>query len=127
MDTGAEGFQYFSGEEAAFAMEGTARRPSNGPIGVLLLAALLAGVFFLSVGAYGVFAANDTASEGALPNAVLVFRRLAEENEAVSVFLGLDEKEVSDAMAGGEEGADGDAYAAYLQKAAKEYIRRREG
>ena len=97
------------------------RERGAGPLGILLLALLLCGVFFLSVGAYGIFAAEgEDVREGDLPNAVLVFREFVTENEAVSVVLGLAEEEVADAM------TEEDAYLARILAEAAEYIRRHE-
>lgn len=67
------------------------RIESNGRMGaLLLLAALLVGVFFLSLGAYSYYEAIGEGSlTGELPDAVLALRHFMETNEAVSVFLGL--------------------------------------
>ena len=91
------------------------------PFGILLLAFLLAGVFFLAVGAYGIFTADADFAESELPNAVLVFRELIEENESVSVFLGFSDAEEADANADEEK-----TYLVRVQQAAEEYIRLHE-
>ncbi len=88
---------------------------------VLLLAALLVGVFFLALGGYGYYAAIDAGDlPGALPNAVLALRGLVEENEAVAVFLGLAPDESVATMAPAEE------VPAHIRAAAEAYIRARQ-
>ena len=96
---------------------------SGGIAGLILLALLLCGVFFLSVGAYGMFAEGDGGSqEGYLSDAVLALRQLAEDNEAVAVFLGFSQA--------GEPGSTPDDAEQQRQQAilaaAEEYIRRHQ-
>lgn len=92
-----------------------------GMAGVVLLALLLCGVFFLSVGAYGFFAAGEDMATGELPGAVLALRELVAENEAVAVFLGFVDAEEYSGVQDEEE-----AYRAYLAAAAREYISRHQ-
>ncbi len=89
---------------------------------VFFLALLLAAVFFLAMAAYGYFAAEGDGEllRGDMAGAVMVFRDFLTENEAVSVFLGLD----------GEESVMTDAdlaYEEYLLAAADAYIREKQG
>lgn len=114
MDGLQQDMYVFSESGAAFRERGA------GPTGILLLALLLVGVFFLSVGAYGVFSADGSMAEGELPQAILVLRELVEENEAVSVFLGFSDEETAAAM------AEEDAYLLRVAEAAADYIRRHE-
>ena len=94
-----------------------ARRNDGGLLGVALLALLLCGVFFLSLGAYGAFAEEGGMSEGELPGAVLALRELVEENGTVAVFLGLSPAEDAEAAERAER----------IAAAAEAYIREREG
>ena len=93
-----------------------ARRNDGGLFGVVLLALLLCGVFFLALGAYGAFAEEGEFSDGELPGAVLAMRGFVEENETVAVFLGLS-------FATDEE----EERAARIREAAEAYIREHEG
>ncbi len=89
---------------------------------VILLAALLVGVFFLVLGGYGYFAAIGEGSlAGELPGAVLVLREWVEENESVSVFLGLSPSDATEA--GGSLSEEEERILA----AAEAYIREKEG
>ena len=94
-----------------------ARRNDGGLIGVAVLALLLCGVIFLSLGAYGIFAEEGGLTEGELPGAVLALRNLVKENESVAVFLGLSPA---------EEGEDAER-AARILSAAEAYIKEKEG
>ncbi len=94
-----------------------ARQNDGGAVGVILLALLLCGVFFLSVGAYGMFVEEGGTLNGELPGAVLALRELVEENGTVAVFLGL-------APAEKDEDAE---RAARILAAAEAYIREKEG
>ena len=94
-----------------------ARRNDGGLFGVVLLALLLCGVFFLSVGAYGMFAEEGGFSDGELPGAVLALRDLVEENDTVAVFLGLSPVEDSEEA----------ERTARILVAAEAYIREKEG
>lgn len=94
-----------------------ARQNDGGAIGVILLALLLCGVFFLSVGAYGMFAEEGGSLNGDLPGAVLALRELVEENGTVAVFLGLSPVESN-------EDAE---RAARILAAAEAYIQEKEG
>ena len=89
---------------------------------LLLLALLLCLVFFLAVGAYGFFAAEEARS-GNIPGAVAVLRELLTENESVAVFLGFEE--------GGENIPTGDAadtaYEARVKEKANAYIEEKQG
>lgn len=88
---------------------------------VLLLAALLVGVFFLSLGAYSYYeAVGEGSLTGELPDAVLALRHFAEENEAVSVFLGLS-------SAGAVETAGSADEREAIRAAAEAYIREHQG
>lgn len=99
------------------------RESEGGWRGLLLLAVLLCGVFFLSVGAYGFFAADAAEKEpsGDLPGAVLALRQAVTENEAVAVFLGLS------ASAGAPDTTPEEDARAAIEQAAAEYIREHEG
>ena len=89
---------------------------------VLLLALLLSCVFFLAMGAYGYFSAVGEGSlTGELPDAVLALRNWVEENEAVSVFLGLSDEETAEVMGSLSERE------AAIRAAADAYIREKQG
>ncbi len=88
---------------------------------VILLALLLCGVFFLAVGAYGLFAEGEGMVEGNLPNAVLVLREFVEENEAVSVFLGFSDTGTDTGM-----GAEDAARAERIAEAVEKYIQEKQ-
>lgn len=90
---------------------------SGGLGGVILLALLLCGVFFLAVGAYGAMADGGVA-EGDLPNAVLALRELVAENETVAVFLGFSEEDAQSSGGLVDAGA-----AERIQAAADAYIK----
>ena len=81
-------------QDGRYVIGGEQRGREAAPFGILLLSLLLVGVFFLAVGAYGLFEADGGLTEGDLPNAVLVFREFVEENESISVFLGFSEHSV---------------------------------
>ncbi len=89
---------------------------------LLFLALLLCLVFFLAVGAYGFFEAEEEKS-GSIPGAVAVLREFLTENESVAVFLGLE--------GGGEDiptAGEGDAaYEARVREKAEAYIREKQG
>ena len=108
-------------QDRRYHLHGDMQGRETAPLGILLLAFLLAGVFFLAVGAYGIFTADGDLTDGELPNAVLVFREFIEENESISVFLGF-----SDAVSAGGGVTDEDDYRARIQQAAQEYIRLHE-
>lgn len=101
---------------------GTGMRPvgRGGALGIILLAVLLCGVFFLAVGAYGIFAEDGQMAEGDLPGAVLALRNLVEENEAVAVFLGFSADVETSAR------PQEDDTRARILAAAEEYIRRHQ-
>ena len=100
------------------------RESAGGWRGLLLLAVLLCGVFFLSVGAYGFFAADAAQEEptGDLPGAVLALRQAVTENEAVAVFLGLSAPTDAPDTPSSPE----DERRAEIERAAAEYIREHE-
>lgn len=104
-------------QDGRYVMSGEERGRETAPFGILLLSLLLVGVFFLAVGAYGIFEADGGLAEGDLPNAVLVFREFVEENESISVFLGFsdDGDDVQD--------AEKSSYDERINSAAEEYIR----
>ena len=108
-------------QDGRYSFGGDIREREAAPLGFLLLAVLLAGVFFLAVGAYGIFTADGDFAEGELPNAVLVFREFVEESESVSVFLGFSDAEDVDASTSEDED-----YLTRVQQAAEEYIRLHE-
>ena len=92
------------------------RQNDGGLLGVALLALLLCGVFFLSVGAYGIFAEESGTYEGNLPGAVLALRDMVTENGTVSVLLGLRAAEDEEEQ----------ARRARILAAAEAYIREKE-
>ncbi|MBQ8174358.1 MAG: hypothetical protein IJ009_03045 [Clostridia bacterium] len=94
-----------------------AKRNDGGLVGVVLLALLLCGVFFLSLGAYGAFAEEGGFTDGELPGAVLALRNLVEENDSVAVFLGLSQ---------GEADAEAAEREARILAAAEAYIKERQ-
>ena len=104
-------------QDGRYVMGEDVRTRERAPFGILLLALLLAGVFFLAVGAYGMFEADGGIAEGDLPNAVLVFREFVEENGSISVFLGFSDDGADQAA------AEEDGYAERVHSAAEEYIR----
>lgn len=104
-------------QDGRYVMSGEERGRETAPFGILLLSLLLVGVFFLAVGAYGIFEADGGLTEGDLPNAVLVFREFVEENESISVFLGFSEDGYT------HESAEEDDYIERIHNAAEEYIR----
>ena len=88
---------------------------------VILLAALLACVFFLALGAYGYYETSGEESlSGDLPDAVLALRDLVERNEAVAVFLGLAPEDAIETM--GKP-----IPAPHIREAADAYIREKQG
>ena len=92
------------------------RQNEGGAPLIILLALLLCGVFFLSVGAYGMFAEEGGLTDGELPGAVLALRDLVAENDSVAVFLGLSPT------------ADADTEReARIWEAAMAYIREKQG
>ena len=103
-------------QDGRYVIGGEQRGREMAPFGILLLSLLLVGVFFLAVGAYGMFEADGGLSEGDLPNAVLVFREFVEENESISVFLGF----AADESIQDTESTD---YEERINSAAEEYIR----
>lgn len=107
-------------QDGRYTLNADVRGRETAPFGILLLALLLVGVFFLTVGAYGFFTAEGGFAEGELPNAVLVFREFIEENESISVFLGFSEE--AEASGAGVE----DDYLVRIEQAAAEYIRLHE-
>lgn len=112
MDTEYAGFDFPGGREKG-----------GGGLGVLLLSLLLCGVFFLSVGAYGLYTVkDDPGDDSALSGAVMALRSFVEEHEAVSTFLGFppEDAAVSDDIT---EQALRDARVA---AAARTYIREHE-
>ncbi|MBQ8351250.1 MAG: hypothetical protein IJY20_04300 [Clostridia bacterium] len=97
------------------------RQQTSNATALLLLAALLVGVFFLALGAYGYFAAVGEGSlTGELPDAVLALRGFVEENEAVAVFLGLSSDEAIETMGKPSEEER-------IREAAEAYIREKQG
>ena len=107
---------YF-GETEGYARH--ARENDGGLRVVILLALLLCAVFFLAVGAYGMFAREGGMTEGNLPGAVLALREFVEENDAVAVFLGFSEDKVTETVGGA---SDPEA-AERIQAAADAYIK----
>jgi hypothetical protein len=89
---------------------------------LFVLALLLCLVFFLAVGAYGFFEAEEE-KNGNIPGAVAVLREFLTENESVAVFLGFEE--------GGENiptgGAEDTAYEARVKEKARAYIAQKQG
>lgn len=89
---------------------------------LFVLALLLCLVFFLSVGAYGFFEAEEERS-GNIPGAVAVLREFLTENESVAVFLGFESE-----GEGIPTDTEGDtAYEARVKEKARAYIAQKQG
>ena len=88
-----------------------------------ILALLLCLVFFLSVGAYGYFSAQEE-NGGEIPGVIAVLRDLISENEVVSVFLGFDAFSEESIEANGTPDAE---YEARVKEKAAAYIEEKEG
>lgn len=109
-------------ERNEWELYGDMRQARGGMAAVVLLAAMLVGVFLLSLGAYGYFAAVGEGSlTGELPNAVLALRGFVEENETVAVLLGLSTDEAVEVMGEPDERAE------RIREAAEAYIREKQG
>jgi hypothetical protein len=101
---------------------GDMRKAGGSMTAVLLLATLLVGIFFLTLGAYGYFSAvGDGSLTGELPDAVLALRGLIENNDTVAVFLGLSREDSIETMVEKTERA------ARIQAAAEAYIKEKQG